>query len=84
MRMGFRKGPILTISQTNHPHKSPVNFREVQLSSVGSDDCRQGFCAFLQPTLRPQLSVLNVHFGLKRAQACALRLRLGFNPFEGG
>jgi len=42
MSMGLRKGPILPISQTNHPHKSPVNFREVQLSSVGSDDCRQG------------------------------------------
>jgi len=41
------------------------------------------FCG--QPSvLRPQLSVLNVHFRLKRAQACALRLRLGFNPFEGG
>jgi hypothetical protein len=45
MSMGLRKGPILPISQTNHPHKSPVNFREVQLSSVGSDGCRQGAIA---------------------------------------
>lgn len=42
MSMGLRKGPILPISQTNHPHKSPVNFREMQLSSAGSDGCRQG------------------------------------------
>jgi hypothetical protein len=29
MSMGLRKGPILPISQTNHPYKSPVIFREV-------------------------------------------------------
>ena len=27
MSMGLRKGPILPISQTNHPYKSPVIFR---------------------------------------------------------
>jgi len=36
--MGLRKGPILPIAQTNGRYKSPVKFREVQLSSARSDD----------------------------------------------
>jgi hypothetical protein len=42
MSMGLRKGPILPIVQTNGRYKSPVKIREVQLSSVRSDDCRRG------------------------------------------
>lgn len=41
--MGLRKGPILPIAQTNHPYKTPVTSREVQLSSAGSDNCRWGW-----------------------------------------
>jgi hypothetical protein len=40
--MGLRKGPILPTAQTNGRYKSPVKNREVQLSSVRSDDCRWG------------------------------------------
>jgi len=40
--MGLREGPIVPIPQTNASYKSPVRTREVQLSSVRSDDCRWG------------------------------------------